>query len=60
MTAAEIESIKPDLYRIVRESKLVREKLLDMKIELPGLSAEALQDLGNSNVYIPVTLHELW
>ena len=59
-TAGEVQAIKPDLCRIARESKLVRDKLLDMKTDLPGLPPEDLQDLGNSNICIPVTLDELW
>jgi hypothetical protein len=59
-TAAEVQAIKPDFCRITRESKQVRDKLLSMKINLPGFSLDELRDLGNSNICIPVTLDELW
>jgi hypothetical protein len=51
-TEAEIAAIKPDVYRIARESKLVRDKLLQMKFDAPELSQEALKELGNTNLFI--------
>jgi hypothetical protein len=46
----EIACIKPDLYRIARESKLVRDKLLSMKFDAPELSGNALSGLEGTNV----------
>jgi len=50
-TETEIATIKPDVYRIARESKLVRDKLLAMKFDLPELSSEALNELANTNYF---------
>jgi hypothetical protein len=45
----EIASIKPELYRMARSSKAVRDKLMGMKFEVPALSPEVLNGLGNTN-----------
>jgi hypothetical protein len=50
-TVAEIAKIKPDVYRIARESKLVRDKLLAMSFNVPDLSPEALSELANTNLF---------
>ena len=51
LTEAEVATIKPELYRIARESAAVREKLIKMKFSAPALSPEALMDLGNTNLF---------
>jgi hypothetical protein len=51
-TEAEIAVIKPDVYRIARESKLVRDKLIQMKFEAPELSPAGLHELENTNLFI--------
>jgi len=48
-TEAEVAVIKPDVYRIARESKLVRDKLVEMKFDLPELSPDPLSELSNTN-----------
>jgi hypothetical protein len=55
-TVEEIASIKPELYRMVRSSKAVRNKLKDMKSQVPDLLPEALDELGNTNLFtlVPV------
>jgi len=50
-TAAEIAEVKPDVYRIARESKLVRDKLVEMKFDVPELSAAALTELADTNLF---------
>jgi hypothetical protein len=49
LTESEMAGIKPDVYRIARGSALVREKLIQMKFEVPELSADALTELSNTN-----------
>jgi len=49
---AEIAGIKPDIYDIVRESKLVREKLAKMKLDAPEFSPENLRELDNTNLFL--------
>ena len=51
----EIANIKPDVYRIARESKLVRDKLLQMHIGVPDMASEDLNELGNTNLFTRVT-----
>jgi hypothetical protein len=48
---AEIAVIKHDLYRIARASKLVRDKLIELKFDAPELSAAALRELENTNLF---------
>ena len=48
-TEAEIASIKPDLYRMARSSKAIRDKLTEMKSQVPALSPEALSELENNS-----------
>jgi hypothetical protein len=48
----EITSISPELTRMARSSKAVRDKLLAMKSILPELSPEALSDLANTNSFL--------
>jgi hypothetical protein len=50
-TKAEIAEIKPDVYRIARQSKLVRDKLVEMKFEAPELSPESLRALESTNYF---------
>lgn len=50
-TQAEIAVIKPDVYRIARQSKLVRDKLIEMKFDAPELSPESLRELENTNFF---------
>jgi hypothetical protein len=50
-TGAEIAMIKPELYRIARESKLVREELLKMHFDVPELSVTALSELESTNFF---------
>jgi hypothetical protein len=50
-TAEEIAVIQPDLYRIARQSKLVRDKLVQMKFDAPELSPESLRELENTNLF---------
>jgi hypothetical protein len=45
----EIAAIKPELYRIARSSKAVRDKLREMKLQVPALSAEVMKELENTN-----------
>jgi len=44
---AETDAIKPEFYRLFWESKLVRDKLLQMKFDAPELSPQSLNELGN-------------
>jgi hypothetical protein len=55
-TTAEIAVIKPDLIRIARQSKLVRDKLSKLKFDDPTLSPENLRGLENTNLFtlVPV------
>ena len=48
-TEKEIISIKPELTRMARSSKAVRDKLKEMKSQVPELSPEALDELANTN-----------
>jgi hypothetical protein len=50
-TEAEIAVIKPDVYRIARGSKLVRDKLVEMKFDAPELSPASLRELENTNLF---------
>jgi hypothetical protein len=50
-TEAEIAVIKPDVYRIARVSKLVRDKLVQMTFDAPELSPASLRDLENTNLF---------
>jgi hypothetical protein len=45
----EIASIKPELYRMARSSKVVRDKLKELKSQVSDLSPEALDELANTN-----------
>jgi hypothetical protein len=57
-TKAEIAVIKPDVYRIARASKLVRDKLLEMKFAAPELSAQSLHELENTNLFTLVQTYK--
>jgi hypothetical protein len=48
-TEAEIASIKPELTRMARSSKAVRDKLMEMKSQVPELSPAALRELADTN-----------
>ena len=48
-TVSDIASIKPELYRMARSSKAVREKLMAMKVQIPELSLAAINELTNAN-----------
>ena len=48
----EIISIKPELTRMARSSKTVRDKLLEMKSSVPDLSPEALGELADTNSFL--------
>jgi hypothetical protein len=50
-TAEEITSIKPELYRMARSSKAVRDKLRAMKFQVPELSPETLDELADTNLF---------
>jgi hypothetical protein len=50
-TSAEMEVIKPDLYRIARRSQLVRDKLRKMKFDVPELSPAGLDYLDGGNAF---------
>ena len=55
-TAKEVSEVKPDVYRIARESKLIRDKLISMKIGVPELSTAALSELANTNIFrLPIS-----
>jgi beta-lactamase regulating signal transducer with metallopeptidase domain len=45
----EIASIEPELYRMARQSKAVRDKLIGMKFQVAALSPEVLNGLENTN-----------
>ena len=47
---AEIAAIKPELDRMARSSKAVREKLRAMKSRIPGLSPEDLAEMEQTNL----------
>jgi hypothetical protein len=49
---SEIASILPEVCRLARESKLVRERLSQMKLDAPELSPESLHELENTNLFI--------
>ena len=53
-TEAEVAEIKPDVYRIGRASKLVRDKLMQMKFDESDLSPQSLRELENTNLFILV------
>ena len=55
---AEIVSIKPDVYRLAHESKLVLDKLKAMKIDVPEFSPEALHELEDTNLFTLVPAEE--
>jgi hypothetical protein len=48
-TKEEIASIKPELVRAARSSEIVRDKLKEMKLNVPELSPAALNELANTN-----------
>ncbi len=50
-STAEIAIIKPELIRIARQSKLVRDKLSKMKFDDPELSPDALHELEDTNLF---------
>lgn len=55
---AEIVAIKPELYRMARSSKAVRDKLLAMKSQVPELSPQAIGELEKTNFFTLVPLEE--
>jgi hypothetical protein len=55
---AEIASIKPDLIRIARQSKLARDKLSSMKFDDSDLSPEGLHELENTNLFSLVPIEK--
>ena len=57
-TESEIAEVKPDVYLIARQSKLVRDKLLAMKFDVPELSAAALTELADTNLFTLVPAEE--
>jgi len=50
----EIAGIEPELYRIARSSKAVRDKLKEMKSQVTALSPQVLSGLENTNFLTPV------
>jgi hypothetical protein len=50
-TEGEIAAIRPELVRMARSSKAVRERLRQLKSRAPELSAEALDGLANTNFF---------
>lgn len=50
-TEEEIASIQPELDRMARSSKAVRDKLKEMKSQVPELSPEVLDELANTNFF---------
>ncbi len=50
-TEAEVAVIKPDVFRIARQSKLVRDKLIQMKFDAPELSPVSLRELEKTNSF---------
>jgi hypothetical protein len=54
-TEEEIAGIKPELYRMARSSKRVRDKLLELRSQAPQLSSHALDELPNTNLFTLVT-----
>jgi hypothetical protein len=51
-TEEEIKSIKPELMRMARSSKAVRDKLMEMKSQVPDLSPLALSELADTNSFL--------
>ena len=50
-TEAEMAVMKPDVYRIARASKLVRDKLVQMKLDAPELLPDSLRELEKTNFF---------
>lgn len=48
---SEIAAVKPDLIRVARQSKLVREKLAQMNLNDADVSSNAMQELSSSNLF---------
>jgi hypothetical protein len=48
---AEIASIKPDIYRLAHESKLVLDKLESMKLDVPEFSPESLREMESNHLF---------
>jgi hypothetical protein len=46
-SSVDFSAIKPEFYRIVRSSKLVRDKLMQMKCDTPELSPSAVGQVGD-------------
>jgi hypothetical protein len=51
----EVASIKPDLFRIARGSKLVRQKLSILASQLPEGLVRSLEDLERTNLFTLVS-----
>ena len=54
LSEAQLASFKPELIRIARDSKLVRDTLLKMDITIGDLSPRRFQELAKTNVFIVV------
>jgi len=51
---AEIASIKPEVDRMARSSKAVRDKLMEIKSQVPEFSSRVLDELADTNLFILV------
>jgi hypothetical protein len=49
-TTPEIESIAPDVYRVIRMSAIAREKMLELKLNIPEFSPDSVKALENGKV----------
>lgn len=58
LSVAEIAAIKPDLIRIARESKLIRDELSKMKFDDQELSPEGLRELESTNIFSHIPAEE--
>jgi len=47
----EFGAIRPEFYWLAQSSSLVRDKLIEMKLDLPEASPERLKKLGDTNVF---------
>jgi hypothetical protein len=48
---ADIAGIKPDVYKVARVSKSVREKCIQLKLDVPEFSPENLRELERTNLF---------
>ena len=57
-TEAEIACIKPDVYRLVHESKVALDKLKAMRLDVPEFSSKALDELEDRNIFTLVPMDQ--